>query len=471
MNSNVKQSTTVNLFHKIFSNETLGFLALLTLSMAFIPNIFNLSIYHHQLLDYLEFVIIIIFFLEYSISFITSDNPKAFLMNPWRILDALIILFGLLSMTPIVNDMFRNTPALRLFRFFRLALFGTKSSAVIVANPKSTNTDNSIHDQPMETLSLKYEQKAQFYKISFATALEDILSPKDTLIMISNPEKNVLQQIAASLKVSEIMLRTRFYTSHFPRIERMENYTTLFLWYPIIQDNDASSVPTIVRIGVLFIGSNNNLVILTQAKTELPSSIAAKINDKDSRQIAFKSTLALLKNLNHNYIQINDQLETALFRIESQHHNLNDKTFLRLTFKLRGELTRVRSNLKHLGNALKHLAEKPVAIKAFPAEPRLEFSSLAEDAESLHDSIDQLLSTLSALVDFRLNVSSFQLNKVMRLLALLTALALIPTVTGGLLGMNLTESPWSISLSQVSFAIAAGMTLCLYLFAVKGWLK
>ena len=131
----------------------------------------------------------------------------------------------------------------------------------------------------------------------------------------------------------------------------------------------------------------------------------------------------------------------------------------------------MRSNLKHLGNALKHLAEKPVAIKAFPAEPRLEFSSLAEDAESLHDSIDQLLSTLSALVDFRLNVSSFQLNKVMRLLALLTALALIPTVTGGLLGMNLTESPWSISLSQVSFAIAAGMTLCLYLFAVKGWLK
>ncbi len=470
-NSNLRQSRTANLFGKILSNEVFGFLALLTLFLAFIPDIFDLSAQSQGLLEYIEFLILIIFVIEYCISFANSTDKKAFLINPWRILDALIILLGLLSLTPILNDMFRNTPALRLFRFFRLALFGTKSSSVIVSKSKPAIMANAISDQSMETLSLKYGQNAQFQKISFDAAIEDILSPQDTLILISNPEKGVLQQVATSLEVSETMLRNRFYASHFPRIERMENYTTLFLWYPVIQDDEISGVPTIARTGVLFVGSKNNLVILTQSKTELPLSIVSQLNEKDSDQLAFKSTLALLKNLNQSYTQINDQLETSLFRIESQHHNFDDKTFLSLTFKLRGELSRVRSSLKHLGNVLKQLAEKPVAIKSFPTEPRPEFSILAEDTESLHESIDYLLSTLSALVDLRLNVSSFQLNKVMRLLALLTALALIPTVTGGLLGMNLMESPWPISLSQVSFGIAVGMILCLYLFAVKGWLK
>jgi Mg2+ and Co2+ transporter CorA len=68
-------------------------------------------------------------------------------------------------------------------------------------------------------------------------------------------------------------------------------------------------------------------------------------------------------------------------------------------------------------------------------------------------------------------VSSFQMNKVMRLLALLTTLALIPSVAGGLLGMNLAGSPWPVTLSQIAFGMAASMALSLYVFAIKGWLR
>jgi len=63
------------------------------------------------------------------------------------------------------------------------------------------------------------------------------------------------------------------------------------------------------------------------------------------------------------------------------------------------------------------------------------------------------------------------MNRVMRLLALLTALALIPATAGGLLGMNLAGSPWPGTLAQVSFGVAAGMALSLYVFATKGWLR
>ena len=96
---------------------------------------------------------------------------------------------------------------------------------------------------------------------------------------------------------------------------------------------------------------------------------------------------------------------------------------------------------------------------------------LADDAGDLYESIEDLRDSLQALVDLRLNVSSFQMNRVMRLLALLTALALIPATAWGLLGMNLQDTPWPGTLSQVSFAVSAGMALSLYLFAIKGWLR
>ena len=59
----------------------------------------------------------------------------------------------------------------------------------------------------------------------------------------------------------------------------------------------------------------------------------------------------------------------------------------------------------------------------------------------------------------------------MRLLAAVTAIALIPTVIGGLLGMNLQSAPWSVTLPQVAFITIILMLGVLYAFMAKGWLR
>jgi Mg2+ and Co2+ transporter CorA len=61
------------------------------------------------------------------------------------------------------------------------------------------------------------------------------------------------------------------------------------------------------------------------------------------------------------------------------------------------------------------------------------FRFLTVDVNDLYDDIDDLRECLQGLFDLRLNVSSFQMNRVMRLLALL------PATVGGLLGMNITD--------------------------------
>jgi len=50
-------------------------------------------------------------------------------------------------------------------------------------------------------------------------------------------------------------------------------------------------------------------------------------------------------------------------------------------------------------------------------------------------------------------------------------LGLIPTVVGGMLGMNVIGTPWPMTLGQVAFSVGMVSASAMYVFAIKGWLK
>jgi len=76
-----------------------------------------------------------------------------------------------------------------------------------------------------------------------------------------------------------------------------------------------------------------------------------------------------------------------------------------------------------------------------------------------------------SLIELRLDLASHETNRFMRLLAVVTTLALIPSVVGGLLGMNLWDAPWSVTLGQVAFGSLVLTLAVLYTFMAKGWFR
>jgi Mg2+ and Co2+ transporter CorA len=68
-------------------------------------------------------------------------------------------------------------------------------------------------------------------------------------------------------------------------------------------------------------------------------------------------------------------------------------------------------------------------------------------------------------------VKSFEMNKILKLLAIVTFLGLIPSIVGGMLGMNLAGNPWPVTLGQVAFCVGMAGATALYVFAMKGWLR
>jgi Mg2+ and Co2+ transporter CorA len=63
------------------------------------------------------------------------------------------------------------------------------------------------------------------------------------------------------------------------------------------------------------------------------------------------------------------------------------------------------------------------------------------------------------------------MNKVMKVIAVITCLAIIPATVGGLLGVNLTEGNFPIRLAEIFFIIFPLMLLSLYAFYKMEWLR
>jgi Mg2+ and Co2+ transporter CorA len=387
-------------------------------------------------------------------------------------LDALIICVGVLTLLPTVSDLLRSSPALRLIRFTRLALYGTRAGGSATVDTKLGPSVQLAAPLSFKGFALESAPTEQFQTASWEQILERITSKTEDWLMVSGLNTNETNRIAEALQVPVTALRSSFFDSPFPRIERMENYVTLFMWYPQMPDYKRGDLPTITRNPVLLVASMDNVVTLTLQDTDLPSSIPQRMKDMDpSMPLLMRTTAAFLKVIVRRYARIGDALEMAVLGIEARQGQVNDKQFLDETFRLRSEISRVRSSVKHLVQVLRQLADRPVAIRGFDQGSRASFTVLGDDADSIYDSVDDLMDNLSALVDLRLNISSFQMNKVMRLLAILTGLTLLPAVTGGLLGMNLIGNPWPPSLLQVVYCLGFGMSSCLYIFAVKGWFR
>jgi Mg2+ and Co2+ transporter CorA len=145
--------------------------------------------------------------------------------------------------------------------------------------------------------------------------------------------------------------------------------------------------------------------------------------------------------------------------------------FFERTFRLKKELSNTQADLWRLKAVLAEVADGRAALPGMPEGGAETFRRLATNAEYHYDTIINTREEVLSVIELHLNIVSFDMNRVMRVLAVVSVLGLIPAVIGGLFGMNLIDNPWPFTLPQVAFAICFGMVTCLYFFFVKGWLR
>lgn len=456
----------VRLIERTLNDAVLGFLALLSLFLLVAPFVFELSVAGEGTLFVVEYAIIGLFALEYGAAWTLAADKRGFVLDRWRIIDLLIIVAALIALLPLGPDVLRSSPVLRLLRLGRVALLGARSglrlrSALPDSSPRTPGAPSEL------AVFALAASGAVFEPIPWQESLRRIESAEPDWLFISGVTEDRLAPIAASLGVPEKAVQGLFRSS-VPRFDRLERFSTLFVRYPLEPLPDGR----LRRTPVLLVGTAENVVVLSREESDLVCRVEqrlASLDDTTPRMV--RAMVALVGEILRAYTQVVEALETSLLNAETEQATLGDESFLARTFELRADILRARSSLKHLKSVARDLSQGQLAVATADVGDGDAFRLLADDAGDLYESIEDLRDSLQALVDLRLNVSSFQMNRVMRLLALLTALALIPATAGGLLGMNLQDTPWPATLGQVSFGVAAGMALSLYVFAIKGWLR
>src|SRR3989442_2938412 len=105
----------------------MGFLALAALSAGIAPMLFPLPTWLARAIAIGEWAIIALFATEYMVQLALAHDRRRFVTNPWRIVDAVIIIAPLASLLPWAPGFLRSSPALRVLRLARVILFGARA--------------------------------------------------------------------------------------------------------------------------------------------------------------------------------------------------------------------------------------------------------------------------------------------------------------------------------------------------------
>jgi Mg2+ and Co2+ transporter CorA len=319
--------------------------------------------------------------------------------------------------------------------------------------------------KPTRVTRLHHRQSDE---IAWPEFLAQVQTPDESWYDIQHPTAEDLAKIAATAGTTPEALRTYLTGTGFPHIEPVGSYAGFFAWVPEV--NPAGEVS---RCGFFFLLGEKRLLSFSPHATSLlntwrtaPPPAAPETQPFAERMARFLFSAASRQNE-----RLVGVFTTELRRLEEVPVRDSRTQFFERTFRLKKDLSAAHGDLWRLQSLLAELAETPTCLPGVAAGAAAEFHRMADDAAYLHETIESLREDVLSLIDLHINVVSFDMNRIMRLLAVISALGLIPSIVGGLLGMNVAGNPWAITLPQVAFGVCFGMVLGVYLFFVKGWLR
>jgi hypothetical protein len=442
---------------RLLSEPVMGFLALAALVFGVTPELFKVSRDTQIVLATAEWIVVALFALEYLVHLLLAENRRAYVLNPWRVLDLVIILAPLVSLIPGTPEAARSSPALRVLRLARALLAGTRASARL-RHHEAAATRRMPTGLPVVRRLDPDERKP--VPVEWQDLLGWTMNEPRGWIHASNLEAGRVDEIARATGFSQAFIDAALGESAFPRFEPGAKWSALALSLP----NEAGA-----RESHLLLIGPQAVLSLSRFRSELQTH--ATPLPGTTRTWPLRVVLGIVRLALARHEEIAGRTERELRVLEDIPADESPEDFFERTFQLRRRITATKADLWRLHGIFGAIAEGRRQLPNVGAPEREEIGRVAEEAQFLHETADGIRESLLSLLDLHLNVSGYGMNRFMRLLAIVTTLALIPTIIGGLLGMNLVTNPWPATLAQVAFATFITMLCLLYTFLAKGWLK
>jgi Mg2+ and Co2+ transporter CorA len=456
INSRERGARMLSRLASVLDEVVMGFLALAALSLGVAPLLFELPRYAERGFDAAGWLIIALFALEYIAHFAAAADRRRFALDPWRMLDLAIIIAPLLALTPLVPGSALSSPALRMLRLFRILLFAPRVGHGL-QRPMAAPLPPVPQGAPQ--VSILRPGASVPVPCDWAALLQWAAVPSGGWLHASNLVPERLIEIASAAGVSHLMIEAALHESSYPRIESGERWTALTL-------SLRSSDDIRHRDPVLLLIAENDVLSLAPHPLDLPQPPAVSGNLPWGPCCA----LHVIHSVLSRYEDLAGRTERTVRQLEELPAIESPASFFKETFRLKRVLSTAKGDLWRLRGLLDSLASGRRTLPGLGAERRAGLVQLAEEADYLYETVDDVREAVLSLIELHIDIAAHETNRFMRLLAIVSTLALIPAVVGGLLGMNLVEGPWPVTLGQIAFGTLVLMLAVLYAFLAKGHL-
>jgi Mg2+ and Co2+ transporter CorA len=418
------------------------------------PMLFTLARPVGRALDVAGWLIIAAFALEYVVNLALAGDRRAYVLNPWRLVDALIIVAPLVSLLPFAPDALRSSPALRVLRLARVILFGARARHGLAAGA-DMGIARAAPSGPPRVSELPPNGSPR--PLEWRELIAWSRQPDERWVHAANLDAAHIKEIARIAELPDVMIDAALRESSYPRLESSARWAAFAMSLPGWGDEP--------RTPVLLLVSQRHLLSLSLHPVELQSQPG-----NDDLPWGTRCALHVIREVLGRNEALALRVERELTYLETLPAQESPESFFQAIFRLKRNLTLAKGDLWRLRGLLGTLAGGERELPGLGGDNAC-LKRLAGQADYLHETIEKAQEQLLTLLDLHLNIASYDVNRFMRLLAVVSSLALIPTIIGGLLGMNILGNPWPLTLAQVAFGTFILMLCVLYAFLAKGWLR
>ncbi|WP_332449117.1 CorA family divalent cation transporter [Methanoculleus sp.] len=469
-----KKATARDLVYQILPDGLMIFLGLVMAPIVIIPLLVpSLPGPVAGLFTMVDTTIIAIFVLEYVLKLGLAEDPVNHFLDRWHLLDLAIITLPLLEVLPVAGStLARSSPTLRLLRVVRVAAAGGRSveriePEVPAAGPAVPGVSTMRIRGVVEGAGDGY---GEFTPAGVKERLDDpSIAAWFEISGVSRPDFPVLSDI---LDLPAAYFESRLMRPSHPGITFADAARLIFVQEPerTFQARRGVRVPVVTNAGLIIVNRERTIVTVSKAADRLLAPVDLDENGPVGAPLEARVLYGTLDEINEKYARILVEMEAELIRFEGIPNNEMPKDFLDTAFQFKRVSSVLASSLFHQKEVMAVIARSIPGTGPWAGEKSV-FDALADETAYLHETAGNIREGLLSLIDVHINAVSYEMNRAMRVIAVLSALVLIPTLIGQTLGMNILGTPFALSLWEVTAWTVISMLVVGWIFYRLGWLR
>lgn len=469
--------------YKVFNDDVMIGLAAILAFSVILPLLFEFTSTMQAIFEAINYFIIAAFVAEYILKLYVDVSRISFVTNPWHVLDLLIIVIALFDFSKLtfvpymLSEQSKLSPVLRLLRvllrvLLAFTLAGRTAERVI---PSQTQEDPGRLKSELEISMLKLDKQGNnvvskcSMKRSSCTIVKDGGEP--VWIDYQHIAEIDLNRIEKETTISRNVLESKLVKESFPRIDNVKGIPTIFLWDSQVESTNSTPEKLNITINdMLVVCEDHMIVTLNRLGSNLFDKISRKPLPLKEEEFAVRVLYSLLRQKIDDYGEIVQRIEQKTTVFEEIPVDKTSPQFLEETFHFKKEIQKISSNLWHFHQVLHQIINKE-NLSILKIKNSNNFDNLHAESEYMYETAKNIKESLISLIELHINTVSYDMNRVMKVIAVITCLAIIPSIIGGLLGVNLVDSPYPLKITEIFLIVFSLMLLGVYAFYKMGWLR